>query len=381
MKRYLFVNIPMLGAIYPSLGVAKELVRQGNQVDYINSTVCQNMIEAAGCRFIPYKRLADARYEFKTQFKLHRIAYETALELEGSYDAILFDSWFYLGQTLAKQKGIPSIRLSSMFAMNQNVVHDMIYSDPNWFYMRLKATRKLFTWFMSRGIKTQTDNYFDEICENVTDLNLIFTTKEFQFRNEEFDERFQYVGAILYDRSQDQIEIPYDKMQYPIVYVAMGSLAKDRKFIERCIHAFGNKKVDLIVSVGNNLNLNTFQNLPSNIYLYHYVPQLDVLKHASLFISHGGMNSINEAMAIGVPMLVYPMFVDHFLIASQVEKCNVGRKIDIRKIKDDEFARIALDVMQDEMILNAVQKQKENMDIAGGAKRCCELIEQYLKEK
>jgi UDP:flavonoid glycosyltransferase YjiC (YdhE family) len=44
-----------------------------------------------------------------------------------------------------------------------------------------------------------------------------------------------------------------------------------------------------------------------HIYIFDTVPQLEVLKHADVFITHGGINSIKESVYAVVPMLVYPI--------------------------------------------------------------------------
>ena len=74
------------------------------------------------------------------------------------------------------------------------------------------------------------------------------------------------------------------------------------------------------------MNPETLGNIPSNIWTYSYVPQLEVLQHTDLFITHGGMNSVNEAMYYGVPMLVMPVINDQPLNAAQVEKLKLGKK-------------------------------------------------------
>ncbi|RAV98287.1 glycosyltransferase [Pseudochryseolinea flava] len=45
----------------------------------------------------------------------------------------------------------------------------------------------------------------------------------------------------------------------------------------------------------------------THVYLYKQLAQIEILKHADLFINHGGLNSIKEAIDHGVPMLVYPI--------------------------------------------------------------------------
>ena len=54
--------------------------------------------------------------------------------------------------------------------------------------------------------------------------------------------------------------------------------------------------------------------LPSNIRLSPWLPQQDLLGHAKikLFITHGGLFSIQEAVYHGVPFIGLPVFADQF---------------------------------------------------------------------
>lgn len=86
------------------------------------------------------------------------------------------------------------------------------------------------------------------------------------------------------------ITIPYEQMQTPIIYISMGSIISSKIFCKRCIKAFGNKNVSVILNTGK-VEPESLGELPSNIYAYSFVPQLEVLQHADLFITHGGMNN------------------------------------------------------------------------------------------
>ena len=48
------------------------------------------------------------------------------------------------------------------------------------------------------------------------------------------------------------------------------------------------------------------KNMPGNVYLTDFIPQVHVLKNANLMINHGG-GSINEAAYFGVPMFILPI--------------------------------------------------------------------------
>jgi hypothetical protein len=56
--------------------------------------------------------------------------------------------------------------------------------------------------------------------------------------------------------------------------------------------------LDVIISVGKNFDSRKLKNIPSNIHIYKSVPQLEVLNMADVFVTHGGMNSVSEALGI-----------------------------------------------------------------------------------
>merc|ERR1719401_1401949 len=64
--------------------------------------------------------------------------------------------------------------------------------------------------------------------------------------------------------------------------------------------------------------------VPSNFLLHKSVPQLDLLSRCSAFVTHGGANSMHEALSLGVPMVVVPLFGDQLSNAASVARCGAG---------------------------------------------------------
>jgi glucuronosyltransferase len=64
----------------------------------------------------------------------------------------------------------------------------------------------------------------------------------------------------------------------------------------------------------------------SNIQFIEWLPQTDILAHRNCkaFISHGGFNSVLETALRGVPVIVLPMFFDHFRNGKMMEYRNSG---------------------------------------------------------
>ena len=55
-----------------------------------------------------------------------------------------------------------------------------------------------------------------------------------------------------------------------------------------------------------------------------HVPQLEVLRRASAFVSHGGMNSVSESLYFGVPLVCVPQMGEQEIVARQVEALGAG---------------------------------------------------------
>jgi N-glycosyltransferase len=64
-----------------------------------------------------------------------------------------------------------------------------------------------------------------------------------------------------------------------------------------------------------------------NVRVVHHFPQVTMLECAELFVTHGGYNSIREAMRAGVPIAVLPQFSDQFYNADRVQALGLGLRI------------------------------------------------------
>ncbi|MCS0634768.1 glycosyltransferase [Streptomyces sp. LP05-1] len=67
--------------------------------------------------------------------------------------------------------------------------------------------------------------------------------------------------------------------------------------------------------------------LPSHVRLTEWLPQPLVLETADLFLTHGGFNSVREALRTATPMVVLPHFGDQFANAERVAELGFGRGV------------------------------------------------------
>ncbi len=64
--------------------------------------------------------------------------------------------------------------------------------------------------------------------------------------------------------------------------------------------------------------------IPDNVTELPFVPQDEVLPHASLVLCHGGFGTLLEALARGIPVVVVPLFADQPANARSVERTGAG---------------------------------------------------------
>lgn len=148
-----------------------------------------------------------------------------------------------------------------------------------------------------------------------------------QPKGELLDDKFIFKGAsIVANRDKQQVPPLTGR---PVLYISMGStqLGNNVRFYRMCMNAFKNSRYQVIIAAGRYTDLNELKDIPENVTVLSYAPQLEILKIASVFITHAGSGSINEAIAFGVPLVALPQMTDAFSVAYQVEQKQIGQCI------------------------------------------------------
>ncbi|MHB8062954.1 MAG: nucleotide disphospho-sugar-binding domain-containing protein [Ruminiclostridium sp.] len=225
----------------------------------------------------------------------------------------------------------------------------------------------------------QGKNLISAVLYDMAELNIVYVTQSFQPYADTFDKRFVFTIPGIENTRKIDIEIPYEKMKAPIIYISLGSMISRKSFLKKCVKAFGNKDMTVILSCGG-LQPEKLGKLPENIYAYSFVPQLEVLQHVDLFFTHGGMNSVNEAMFYGVPMLVKPVINDQPVNAFQVEELQIGKQM-THPYSAKNIHMKTMDVLNDASIkINAEEfnkKVRADLGVSGVADKVEKVLQQY----
>ena len=90
------------------------------------------------------------------------------------------------------------------------------------------------------------------------------------------------------------------------------------------IAALAGEDVQVILSVGDQVDIAQLGPLPENVSVYPKVDQIAVLEQADAFLSHCGMNSASEGLYFGVPLLCYPQTKEQGGVAARVTALGAG---------------------------------------------------------
>jgi MGT family glycosyltransferase len=129
--------------------------------------------------------------------------------------------------------------------------------------------------------------------------------------------------------------------------------------------------------VGRAVEPSSLEPIPENFSVAQFVPQLSVLKDADVFITHGGMNSISEAVMYGVPMIVVPNTVEQALNAARVEQLLGGIYLESHKLTVEQLQITADKMIADLAFGTGLERIRQSFLDAGGVQRAAEAIEKF----
>jgi len=128
----------------------------------------------------------------------------------------------------------------------------------------------------------------------------------------------------------------------PLVYVSFGSFLSVRgDVLARVAEALRGIDVRVAIAVGSTAAAELGP-LPDSWLVRSFLPQVTVLGHAALAVTHGGNNSVTEAMTAGVPLLVLPFSTDQFAGAAALDDAGFGLSLDPNTAGPDALRQAAV---------------------------------------
>jgi MGT family glycosyltransferase len=176
------------------------------------------------------------------------------------------------------------------------------------------------------------------------------TPKEFDFPNIPHAPAFHYAGPFHDDYGRERVAFPWEKLTgEPLIYASMGTLVNGLtdvfRIILKAVAAISGRQ--LVLSVGNNIQMDDIGPISANAIVVSNAPQIELLKRAELCITHAGINTTLESLALGVPMVAIPVGFDQPGIAARIAHHGTGEFIQLDELTTERLRGLIEKVLQD----------------------------------
>ncbi|MDT0461075.1 glycosyltransferase [Streptomyces sp. DSM 41527] len=115
--------------------------------------------------------------------------------------------------------------------------------------------------------------------------------------------------------------------------------------------------------------------VPHHVVHQEYVPQLALLPHLDAVLCHGGHNTVCEALAYGLPLVVAPVRDDQPIVAGQVTGAGAGVRVRFGRARADELHQALAAVLDDPAHRRAARRIQASFAEAGGARTAADRLE------
>ncbi|MGA8217878.1 MAG: nucleotide disphospho-sugar-binding domain-containing protein [Solirubrobacterales bacterium] len=163
-----------------------------------------------------------------------------------------------------------------------------------------------------------------------------------------------------------------------LIYVSLGSLGSgDVPLMERLVEALAKTPHRYVVSKGPQ---HAEYELADNMVGEEFLPQVSVLPHVDLVITHGGNNTTTECLHFGKPMVMLPIFWDQHDNAQRIDETGFGIRLPTYSFEDGDLSAAIDRLLADRGLGARLAAVSKRLQAARGNERAAELIEEVAAQ-
>jgi MGT family glycosyltransferase len=205
--------------------------------------------------------------------------------------------------------------------------------------------------------------------------------KAFDFESSHWPPQFHHTGPFQDGKGRERVDFPWDRITgEPLIYASMGTIVNGRPEVFRTIIAAlaKNKGLQLVLSIGDQIDPQQLGPAPKNAIIVKRLPQLELLKLASVCITHAGLNTVLESLAQGVPQVAIPVAADQPGVAARIAHHRTGVVTSLDKLTADHLSVLLNEVLHNPVYRNNARRLQKAIAEANGLSVAVDIIEQSL---
>ncbi len=385
MSRFLFVVPPLVGHTLPTVAVGRELADRGHQIAWAGHAETVRPLLPPGAKLIPVaanfggQTLAQVRRrsvglrgaaafrflwgDFLIPLGASMVPGVAEAVDEFAPDVLVVDQQALAGALVARQRGLPWATSATTSAELTDQFATMPQLDT-W------ARQCLADFQRGLAVSEPVDLRFSD------HLVLAFTTATLVGPVCDFPGHYVFVGPAIGARTGGP-EFPWNWLRpdRQHVLVSLGTVNQEagRRFFATAVQAVAPLADQLQAILVAPPDL--VDPPPDHILVSGFVPQLDLLPDLDAVVSHAGHNTVCEALAHGVPLVVAPIRDDQPVIAGQVVDAGAGVRVHFGRVGATELRNAITTVLDDRSYRAAARRVQTSFATAGGAATAADHLE------
>ncbi len=385
MSRFLFVVPPLAGHTLPTVAVGRELAERGHLVAWAGHTETVGPLLPSGARRFPVA--ASFRGQTLDQLRRRSLGLRGAAAFrflwadfliplatsmlpgvsaavdEFTPDLLVVDQQALAGALVAHQRGLPWATSATTSAE----LTDQFASMPR---LGEWAQQCLTDFQRAVGVSDPIDLRFSG------HLVLVFSTAALLGPVCAFPDHYVLVGPAMGARNGGE-GFPWGWLDpdREHVLVSLGTVNHEigRRFFATAVAAvepLGDRLQAILVAPPDLVD-----SPPDHVLVRASVPQLDLLASVDVVVCHAGHNTVCEALAHGLPLVVAPIRDDQPVVAGQVVMAGAGIRVHFGRVGAGELREAVMTLLDDPCYRMAAQRVQTSFSIAGGATAAADHLE------
>lgn len=393
MARFLFVVPPLQGHINPTVSVGHELAQRGHAVAWAGEPSVVRPLLADGAEFFacPERlppsmedalrhRAGGLRGAAALQFLWEEALLPLALAMEAPLEdaiarfrpeVLVVDQQAVGGAVIARRHGL-AWATSATTSAEFSRPFELIPKVGEWVQDSLVDLQ------VRMGVPEQQAREAGDL--RFSDLLVLAFTSAALVGSadvERFGDHCVFVGPATHARVETA-EFPWDWLDpdRPHILVSLGTVNQTvgERFYNVAVDAVRDLDVQAVVVAPPEM----IADVPDNVWVQPFVPQLALLGRMDAVVGHGGHNTTCETLARGLPLVLAPIRDDQPIVAAQVVDAGAGVRVKFGRVQPATLQAAIHRVLTEPSFRTAAATVAASFTAAGGAPRAADHLEKLV---